>query len=176
MNNIVFFGGIHGVGKSTICKDLCKNLDLEYLSASSLIKWEQINGGGNTKNVKDIIGAQRQLIQGLKNIVQEGKKYLLDGHYCLLNQNNQIEKVPLSTFQQINPISLNIILGDISIIQKRLQGRDNKLYKEELLQQFQEEELEYAIWLSRTLGITLNIGTQNEYLSLLKSLRSDLSN
>lgn len=174
LNNIAFIGGIHGVGKTTICQNICRELNLEYLSASELLKWKDINEDANNKKVKDVPGTQYRLILGLTNTVKNGRKYLLDGHFCLLNRNNEIENVPLETFKQINPISLNIISGDITEIKNRLEMRDGKSYEYKLLEDLQNEELKYAKQLSKTLGITLNIGTQNDYSELLFLLRENL--
>ncbi len=174
LNNIAFIGGIHGVGKSTICQNICRDLNLEYLSASELLRWKDINEDANNKKVKDIPDTQYRLILGLTNAVKNGRQYLLDGHYCLLNRNNEIEYVPLETFKQINPISLNIILGDIIEIKNRLEMRDGKPYEYKLLENLQNEELKYAKQLSKTLGITLNIVTQNDYSELLFLLRENL--
>lgn len=169
--NIAFIGGIHGVGKSTICRQICDEVRLEYLSASELIKWKEINVDIKNKKVEDIPNTQDRLIIGLKNVIQNKQSYLLDGHYCLLNSQNEITNVPLDTFQQINPISLNIILGDIIEIKNRLETRDNKPYDLELLEQMQKNELDYAKYLSKTLGVTLNIGAQYDYAEVLNSLR-----
>lgn len=171
MNNIAFIGGIHGVGKSSICQHICHELNMKYLSASELLQWNDINEDTKNKKVKDIPYTQNRLILGLKNTVQNGTHYLLDGHYCLLNSNNEIVNVPLEIFKQIDPFFLNIILGDISEIQKRLETRDNKHYDYDLLERLQSGELSYAKLLSKTLGITLNIGTQNDYSELLTLLR-----
>jgi len=51
-DNIVFVGGIHGVGKSTICQHICRELNMEYLSASELSKWEEINDDAKIKKSK----------------------------------------------------------------------------------------------------------------------------
>lgn len=174
-NGITFIGGIHGVGKSTICQNICRELNLEYLSASEILKWKEINEDSYNKRVKNIPDTQFRLILGLQNTIQNGRHYLLDGHYCLLNSNNEIKYIPLETFEEINPISLNIILGDISEIKHRLETRDRKLYEYNLLEHLQNEELTYAKHLSKTLGITLNIGTQNDYSGLLLLLRENLS-
>lgn len=173
-NRIAFIGGIHGVGKSTICRHICSELNLEYLSASELLKWKDINEDAKNKKVKDIPDTQNRLILGLTNIIQSGKDYLLDGHYCLLNNNNEAVKVPLETFEQINPFSLNLILDDISEIKNRLETRDNKPYDYAVLERLQNEELTYAKYLSKTLGIILNVGTQNDYSNLLLLLRKTL--
>lgn len=173
-SKIAFIGGIHGVGKSTICRHICSELNLEYLSASELLKWQDINEDANNKKVKDIPDTQNRLILGLTNRVQKDKSYLLDGHYCLLNSDNEVVNIPLDTFEKINPISLNLILGDISEIKKRLETRDNKPYDYSLLERLQSEELTYAKQLSKKLGITLNLGTQNDYSELLLLLRNTL--
>ena len=174
--NIAFIGGIHGVGKSTICQQMCDEVKLEYLSASELIKWKDINKDFQNKKVWDISVTQDSLIIGLNNIIQKNKSYILDGHYCLLNSANEIVNVPFDTFKLINPISLNIILGDIIEIKNRLEKRDNRPYSQELLNRMQESELNYARYLSKTLGITLNIGTQNDFSELLTSLRAFMTN
>jgi adenylate kinase len=173
-NRIAFIGGIHGVGKSTICRHVCSELNLEYLSASELLKWKDINEDAKNKKVKDIPDTQNRLILGLTNTLQKDKNYLLDGHYCLLNSDNEVVNVPLDTFKKINPFSLNIILGDISEIKKRLETRDNKPYDYNLLERLQSEELTYAKQMSKTLGITLNIGTQKDYSELLLLLSENL--
>jgi len=171
LGNIAFIGGIHGVGKSTICRQICEFLQIEYLSASDLLNWKDISDDALNKKVKDISSTQKRLINRLTNIIRKDKSYLLDGHYCLLNSSSQIETVPIETFIQINPISLNLILDDIENIILRLENRDQKAYDYEILSRMQEDELDYAEFLSKTLGINLNIGTPDDYSDLLISLR-----
>jgi len=171
IDNIAFIGGIHGVGKSTICRQICDEVKLEYLSASELIKWKDINEDVQNKKVNNIPATQDRLIIGLTNSIQKNKFYILDGHYCLLNGENEIVNISLDTFKLINPFSLNIVLGDIIEIKNRLEKRDNRPYDQELLNRMQESELNYARYLSKTLGVTLNIGTQNDFSELLTSLR-----
>lgn len=173
-NTIAFIGGIHGVGKSTICQHICNELNLEYLSASVLIKWKDLNEDDKNKKVKNILDTQNRLILGLTNIVQTGRYYLLDGHYCLLNSDNKIVNVPLATFERIDPFSLNIILGDISEIKKRLEKRDNRFFSYAILDRLQNKELTHAKYLSKILGIPLNVGTLNNYSDLLFSLRKTI--
>lgn len=173
-NGVTFIGGIHGVGKSTVCQNICHELNMEYLSASELLKWREINEDSSNKKVKDIPDTQNRLIGGLRNTVQKGKFYLLDGHYCLLNSNNEVINIPLDTFRQINPIALNIIIGDITEIKKRLEMRDNKSYDFNLLDHLQNSELTYAKSLSKILGLPLNIGTQNDYAEMISLLRKTI--
>lgn len=175
LNKIAFIGGIHGVGKSTICRKICDELKLEYLSASELIKWKDINEDTQNKKVWDISLTQDRLVVGLENRIQKDKSYLLDGHYCLINRENKIVNIPLDTFKLINPFSLNIVLGDIIEIKQRLEKRDNRQYDQELLAQMQESELDYARYLSKALRIVLNIGNQNDYSNLLPLIRFQMS-
>ena len=144
---------------------------MEHLSSSELLKWKDINEDDKNKKVQNITETQNRLILGLESTVNNGKYYLLDGHYCLLNSNTEIVNIPLETFKQINLFSLNIILGDISEVKKRLETRDNKNYDYDLLERLQYKELTYAKLLSKKLGTTLNIGTQNDYSELLTLLR-----
>lgn len=174
-NSIAFIGGIHGVGKSTICRKICNEVKLDYLSASELIKWKDINEDIQNKKVRNILATQDRLIIGLTNSIQKNKTYLLDGHYCLLNRESKIENIPLDTFKLINPFSLNIILGDIIEIKNRLEKRDSRKYDQELLAQMQERELDYATYLSKALGLVLNVGNQDDYSDLLSSLRFQIS-
>ena len=171
---IAFVGGIHGVGKSFICKNICNELKMEYLSASKLLKWEDINNDNKNKKVQNVLETQNRLINGLTETVQKGKHYLLDGHFCLLSNDDKIINVPQETFEQINPISLNLILGNISEIKRNLEKRDNKYYNYQLLKHLQKEEYERAKYLSKTLGITLNVVDKNDFRELLNLLKKNL--
>lgn len=156
-NNIIFIGGIHGVGKSTICQDICRKIEIEYLSASKLLKWTEKNIGSGSKKVNDIPNTQNQLLTALKQTVQDDKLYMLDGHYCLFNSNNDVESIPVDVFKEIDPIALYLILGDTSEIIKNLETRDNTSYKIHLLDQLQDCEKTHARYLSKTLDVPLEI-------------------
>lgn len=175
-SNIAFIGGIHGVGKSTVSRQICDALNLEHLSASDLLKWKEINEDAQNKKVSNIPATQDRLLTGLTNTVQKDKYYLLDGHYCLLNIDNDVVEVPVDTFKGINPVSLNIIVGDIAEIKNRLEKRDQRPYDFDLLKKMQDSEVDYAKRLSKTLGVTLNIGSQNDFKEIVTSLHKVFPN
>ena len=66
-NNIFCVGGIHGVGKSTICRQLALDLSIHYLSASEVLKWKDLNTDKKNKNVNNISDTQDRLITSLKH-------------------------------------------------------------------------------------------------------------
>ena len=153
MKNIIFVGGIHGVGKSTLCKEACKTLKFEYLSASGLLKWAEVNNNKKNKEVENLDRNQDMLINGLINFVNSGDIYMLDGHFCLLNKKKSICKIPISTFESINPLAIITITEEISTILSRLKERDEISYDYNLLNEMQKLEIEYAKEIAKHLDI-----------------------
>ncbi len=169
-SNISFIGGIHGVGKSTICKTLCTDLYIQYLSASEVLKWAEMNEDIKNKKVQDIPLTQDRLINGLIKRVEKKYQYLLDGHYCLLDKTDKVVRVPFATFEAINPASLHLIIGDVAEIKARLELRDHRAYDLNLLKNMQDQEIDYAKELSKKLNVQLSIGNETNQSEIAKSL------
>lgn len=155
-SNIHFIGGIHGSGKGTSSKEIYTDTELIYLEASKVLKWENFSNQQN-KKVSDIEFTQNRLLLNLSQIIKPEKSYLLDGHYCLINEHNEIERIEINTFEKINPKSLSIKIDEPVEIRKRLQLRDGKVYDLDFIFHFQNEELKYAKLLSENLKKTLFI-------------------
>ena len=51
---IVFIGGIHGVGKGTLCREIEKVIQVETISASDLLKWNEVSKEFGNKAVTNI--------------------------------------------------------------------------------------------------------------------------
>lgn len=171
-NNIFFMGGIHGVGKSTICKQVCDAYQIKYLSASEVLKWKTMNSDPNNKKIKNVADNQDRLIIGLKSIVKESSFYFLDGHYCLLNKEEVIVKVPMETFKQINAPLLCLIVGDIADIKRRLEERDKRSYSTALLERMQVAEIDYAKEVSEILDVPLSIGESDNFDQIISSINA----
>ena len=146
-------GGIHGVGKGTICSKIQKQLDLKHLSASEVLKWSEICPNTTDKFVKDISDTQNRLIDGLKKLINPEMKYLLDGHFCLFDFNGIPQNVSIETFQKIAPTIISVATTDIIEVAKRLKKRDGKDYNQNLLDEMQSAELSHAIFVANELGI-----------------------
>jgi adenylate kinase len=155
MNQIIFAGGIHGVGKSTLCREVVAALSINYLSASEVLKWNDINTDAKNKKVLDIPDTQKRLLNGLKAIVEPGKRYILDGHFCLFNKDGEVIPVPISTFKQIDPLGLIVVTGPIADIQAALEKRDDRTYDQAALLAMQEKEIAYAQEVAATLRVPL---------------------
>ncbi len=169
---IVFVGGIHGSGKGTFCKEVINKLDFKHLSASEVLKWEDISDIKN-KKVENFNTTQDRLINNLKKIIKPNQKYLLDGHFTLLNSSNRPEKIDINTFIDINPLSIVLIRCAPETISKRLNKRDESIYKVELLKEMQNLEIEHAKHVSKELNIPLYIfeGDTERILKYLKDIK-----
>lgn len=140
--DLIFIGGIHGVGKSYFCEQITKQTGLKAYSASKLIselKQEQFN---SDKLIADIGGNQNYLLNAVGKI--SDKEYLLDGHFCLLNSAGEVERVPLDTFKQLPINAIMVIYDDVSKVVERLNTRDGIKHNEVTFEKFQNEELSYA--------------------------------
>ncbi len=164
--NIVFVGGIHGVGKSTLCKRISSNLNLGYLLASKLISDYKDKITENhldcDKFVANLNENQDILIQAVNEMAQPSQKYIMDGHFTLLDSMNTVQTIPLSTYAAIGPIALIVLVDDPPVIQERLRSRDHKDYDLDLLETMQNQEIKHAEYVGCELKIAAyNISNAN---------------
>lgn len=154
ISKIVFLGGIHGVGKNTMCTLLMEQwTEIIHLTASDLIKWNEISPDVNNKEVNDVNETQNRLISALRGTIEPSKKYILDGHFCLLRPGGEISRVPFETFRAINPCAIAVMTERPSTISKRLSLRNKKDYSVELIRAFQQEEVSWAKEVASKLNI-----------------------
>lgn len=173
-NNIIFIGGIHGVGKGTICKKITHQFpDLVHISASILLKWEEISTPEN-KLVQNFDSTQNRLIKALKATIEKNKAYLLDGHFCLLNSKGIPEKIEDETFQLINPRMIVVVAEDIDLVYQGLENRDSKKYNKEILTLMQKMEIEHAQNLATKLSVPFIKISRSNYTQLIEYLLSEV--
>jgi len=153
-NNIIFIGGIHGVGKTTLCEKLVENLHFNHYSASQLIKMLKNEDGDNkNKRVKNIAENQDLLITAINQYLDKSRPALLDGHFCLLNTEHKIKRVPKETFTAISPNAIVTLHDDIAKIINRITHRDDVNYDFTLLSSFQDKEISYSADIANNLEI-----------------------
>lgn len=175
ISHILFFGGIHGVGKSTFCKKLQKDIGIDTISASDLIKSEKelFFKEDKDKRVKDIGSNQRLLLNALKKKSRTGD-FILDGHFCLLNKYGEIEKVPLNTFKKINPRKLFLLEARPEDIVKNLRLRDGTTYDIKLIQEMLVEECSYARYISNIINRPLSIIRHQDYIKIKNDIEASM--
>lgn len=153
MKKVIFLSGIHGVGKGFISKRIEKEINIPIYEASKLIC---LNGGliDKDKKVKNVNGNQDLLINSINNLV-EHDIFILDGHTCLINNENCIESIDIDIFRRINVIGIVLVYDDINIISERLYKRDNIHFDKLLLDNLQKFEILNTEKLSEELRVPL---------------------
>lgn len=153
-SSMVFVGGIHGVGKSTICKKVSDLGGYKYFTASSLIS----SYGKKTdkeKRVDQIEDNQVALLKQLELVRAKDYRVLLDGHFTLINQQGEISPVDIGVFKSMKPDKLVLFKGRPEEIAKRLKERDGKKWDSSFLERFQEEEEKHAQRVSERINTPL---------------------
>ncbi len=154
---MIFISGIHGVGKSYFCEEVKRRLGLNAYSASMLISEVKKEGFKKDKLIGDIDDNQDYLLTAIKRLSGSEKFYLLDGHFCLLNAQDQVQRIQLQTFLDLSPQGIILLTEEPAVIAKRRKNRDGIDRDIEQIDLFQKEELTYAGEVSERLKIPLFI-------------------
>ena len=155
--NLIFLGGVHGVGKSTFAEKLSEVMGIETVSASALIK--KARKGKVTwsidKQTGEIDENQRLLLMEVNHKRLSGGSLILDGHYVLRNSTGTIEKIPVELFKQLQPSILLVLAENPSIILDRLNSRSDTSQSLKDIIEIQKNEIEHAKNVSEALNIKL---------------------
>ncbi|MGG4397400.1 ATP-binding protein [Paenibacillus thiaminolyticus] len=133
MKKIIFVGGIHGVGKTFMCKKMSIDLNINHYSASKLISKMTNEDFSTNKKVDRINENQELLIQSIIKNTVDDELFLLGGHFILLHKNGEISKVPYMTFKVMQPKAIIILIDSAERIAERLFQRDSKTYDQQFL-------------------------------------------
>lgn len=160
-SSFIFLGGVHGVGKTTVCDRIFTNVGYHCVTASALIKAHGVHSDQN-KRVESVADNQEALIEQF-DIERQGYTHLLlDGHYCLINKNDEIEPVEVEVFDQISPDVFFLLKDCPKKILARLKKRDGTRWNQSLVEGFQETEERHAQSIADQLGIPLYIISSEE--------------
>ena len=152
-DKMIFLGGIHGSGKSYLCSKIYENTKTPFFTASELIGNFKKASLTNSKLIKNIDDNQKILVKCVDQIPHN--KFILDGHLCLLNENQRICKIRKDVIQILRPSLILIKTSSPDEIQRRLKDRDGQDYNIDFIIEFQNSELDYANELASNLTIPM---------------------
>lgn len=154
--HVLLIAGVHGVGKTTLCKSVANDQDFTHQSASQLIREAKASAIAlNTKVVKDIPGNQQLLIDAVCRITESGQTLLLDGHLALLNAARKVEALPTKVFADLGIEGIVLIQDKPSRIVTRLAQRDGKALGLDEIKALQATETSRAKSVAEELGLPL---------------------
>lgn len=149
-SSLIFVGGIHGVGKTTLCLKAFAPFGYHCMTASLLISAYGRRIDKN-KQVNNIYDNQTALIEQLTLEKKKHCRLLLDGHFTLINSQRHIEPVDCSVFERVNPTQLILIKGDPKETARRLAKRDEKDWNPAFVEEFQKKEEKHAKLIAKEL-------------------------
>ena len=154
-NLSVFVAGVHGSGKSTLCDEVSRLIGAPFVTASSLIK--RAKSMGIEKSVSNVEYNQAILISEFRNLSNANSRIILDGHFCLLNQDGEIEELSANVFRQLSIKQIVLVIAAPPVIYERLLARDGTTHGLEVatIEAFQRAELKNARNVSNELGLPL---------------------
>lgn len=168
--SLIFIGGIHGSGKTYISKNYLSTFSYKHNSASNIIK-EEGNEIKIDKTVDNLDLNQIALIQGLKKIENINRRNILDGHFCLINKDFKIEKIPFEVFKKINPTMIILTTAPDKEIMNRIKKRNIDNNYNISIKMFQEAEEEYAFSIAKELNIPiLKIDTSKNNKLIIRNI------
>lgn len=154
---MLFISGIHGVGKSYFCQQVKDKLGVISYSASTLISEKKNSGFSIDKLIPDIDDNQKYLLAAIDELNSVSKRYLLDGHFCLLNAAGAVQRIPQSTFTTLNPDAILLLTENAEVIADRRFKRDHIQQAVNEIEAFQREEAQYASEIVGHLHIPIHI-------------------
>ncbi|WP_442602805.1 ATP-binding protein [Paenibacillus sp. KN14-4R] len=156
MEKVLFVSGGHGVGKTYFCKYLIDRYHFIHHAASKLISRSKEINFSNNKRIEGIPENQDVLIEAIEKLNLNGEVLLLDGHFCLINLDSKVVRVPAHTFKNLSPKGIILLIDTVDNIHSRLNERDGSAALEkDLIEALQSEEINYGTEIAKSLGIPL---------------------
>ena len=161
MQALVFVGGVHGAGKSSICRALAALLPASHVTAGGLIRENASNAtvtvGSGNKAVPNVDANQLLLLRGLElhRARLDDKPILLDGHFSLLDANGGVVAIPLAVYESLAPVAVVLVEADDETVRKRRVERDGEAPLLETISLLSARERESADTVCEALGIRI---------------------
>jgi adenylate kinase len=164
MSHIVFIGGIHGSGKTTLSVSLAALVPAAHITAGRLIREAAAPGhvvtvGAQGKAVPDVDANQAVLLRGLAAYRARNsgdlRVLLLDGHFSLMNASGGIEDVAIEVFKAIAPVALLLVEAPSVTVYRRLASRAGSPPSVDAIERLAERERDRALTTATDLRIPL---------------------
>lgn len=152
---IVFIGGVHGVGKSSFVQKASSHLRIPSFSASELIRQYKRAAADVHKRVQNVEENQDALVAATRTLTVGAGYILLDGHFCVFDADGLVRIVPVDTFRALNVKSVVLLFDDADRIVERLKSRDKRDFDVQSIVALQSAEISHAEYVSKTLDIPL---------------------
>ena len=173
-HTFIFLAGVHGVGKSSLCREVFEPAGFHCVSASSIIK--KANGEvTTTKTVSNIDSNQQKLLSGLDHLKLTQQRLIIDGHFAILNANKTIQCIDIDVFRQMAPDAIVVVKGDPQVTADRIESRDGNVWIAEFIAELQECELAHAKSVANEMNIPFYvIASEDEANQLILLIRGPL--
>lgn len=175
--SIILFSGVHGVGKSYFIRENLKDKsDIVCVGASELLQNYRSSEDAGYKKVNDVAGNQELLLDALAHLeIPIGKVVFLDGHLCVINSRNEIEKIPETFILKAKIRGIVLLQEKISLISQRQKLRDGKCLPDEIINEIQCQEKAYAELLLKKYQIPFEVissgGGSDKILKMIGEMR-----
>lgn len=157
VSSLVFVGGVHGVGKTTISRKVATLLSATHASAGSLIAEAAQRGvitvSAGSKAVSDVDGNQTLLLHGLASLrARTSRPLVIDGHLCLMKGTGEIAEIGIEVFQAIEPAAVLLVVSDPLIVHARLSERGGDVPSLDVVRALSAREASRAAAVAEALG------------------------
>jgi adenylate kinase len=164
MRRTIFICGVHGAGKSSLCKELAQAIPAAHVTAGALIReastpTQIVTVGAQNKQVPDVDTNQAALLNGLAAFNARTENdvgpLLLDGHCTLLTAVGEIADIPMGVFNAIRPTAILLVESSADVIHHRLAERAADAPSPEMIRRHAERERGRAEAVSTLLSVPL---------------------
>jgi len=152
---MIFLGGINGVDKNTLLKQIKNKININYYKGGDLIP--HIISKVVNPYTKSFYDDQLLLVAAIKDI--KDKDFIFSGHFCLLNETGDIVKLPITTFEQMPIEQIFVLTEDPMQIINRVQKIGKRKYTERFVKEFQDAEVLYAKQIAKLKNVKLQLIT-----------------
>ena len=109
------------------------------------------------KRIAEIENNQGYLRMAVEKLKEKTSSFVLDGHFCVLDKEGNITRIPKETFEKLKPDAIVLLVEKAEIIAERRKKRDGIKVEIDQTNRFQDAEIIYAREIAEKLDIPLRI-------------------